>query len=362
VTATMRAVLDMDTLALEIEPGPDPVARPGGLVARVTMAGVCGSDVHRLAGHVKDLTGRICFGHEAVGLVERLGEGTTTDWDGRPLTVGDRVVWFAGFARCHECASCRVGTPCEGRRWPCPAAEPNAAGYQDVASISADVPVYRVDGAVTDAEIISFGCALPTAIGGQRRLGLIEAGQAVVVQGAGPVGIASAMVASLSAARDVIVIGAPAHRLGLARAFGATATIDLDATTVAERMDRVMELTDGRGADIVIEATGAPEAFPEGVALLARYGRYLVSGLYSGTRTVPFDPVPITVKSLRIIGNLGSWPETGLQALRFVQAHRERFPFERVVTHRFPLDETSDALEAMRTGEAVKAVIENANR
>ncbi|WP_167042085.1 zinc-binding dehydrogenase [Salinibacterium sp. ZJ454] len=358
-----QAVFDMDSLTLTVEDAPHPVAVPGGLIARVTLAGVCGSDVHRLVGHVKDAAGRVSFGHEAVGVIEELGDGLTSDWGGLPISVGDRVVWYAGSTPCGKCRGCRTtGEACDDRQWPSPSAEPNAAGYRDVASLSPLVPFFRVDGPVTDEEIVAFGCALPTAISGQRRLGQIEPGQTVVVQGAGPVGIAAAMVASLSPARNVIVIGAPAHRLELAREFGATSTINLDETTPEERLARVLELTDGRGADVVIEAAGVPEAFPEGVSLLARHGRYLLSGLYSGTREVLFNPVPITLKSARIIGNLGSKPESGLQALRFVQSNRERFPFARVVTHRYGLEGVADALGAMQDGSALKAVITPALR
>lgn len=356
-----QAVFDMDSLALTIESAPPAVAEPGGLVARVTLAGVCGSDVHRIVGHVKDAAGRISFGHEAVGIIEELGEGLTTDWGGVPISVGDRIIWYAGSTPCGKCRGCRTtGEACDDRQWPLPSSVPNAAGYRDTASLSHLVPFFRIDGPVTDEELAAFGCALPTAISGQRRIGLIEAGQTVVVQGAGPVGIAAAMVASISPARNIIVIGAPAHRLGLAREFGATVTIDIEVTTPEERLARVRELTDGRGADVVIEAAGVPEAFPEGISLLARHGRYLLSGLYSGTREVAFNPVPITLKSARIIGNLGSRPEVGLQALQFVQANRERFPFAKIVTHRYPLDDVGEALKTMQVGAAMKVVVEPA--
>lgn len=353
-----QAVFDMDALALTVAGAPPAVAELGGLIARVTLAGVCGSDVHRLAGHVKDATGEVSFGHEAVGVVEELGEGLATDWDGAPISVGDRIIWYAGTTPCGRCRGCRTtGGPCDDRQWPLPASVPNAAGYRQIASLSALVPFFRIDGPVTDEELIAFGCALPTALSGQRRLGLIEAGQTVVVQGAGPVGIAAAMVASLSPARNVIVIGAPARRLALAGRFGATATIDLTTTTPEERLARVLEMTDGRGADVVIEAAGVPDAFNEGVSLLARHGRYMLSGLYSGAREISFNPVPITLKAAKIIGNLGSRPDAGLQALRFVQANRERFPFEQIVTHRFGLEEVGGALDAMRDGTSMKAVV-----
>jgi threonine dehydrogenase-like Zn-dependent dehydrogenase len=353
-----QAVFDMDSLDLTVEQAPLPIAGAGGLVARVTLAGVCGSDVHRLAGHVQDSTGSVSFGHEAVGVIEELGEGLTTDWGGAPVSVGDRIIWYAGSTPCGECRGCRAtGEPCDNRQWPLPSDVPNAAGYRDVASLSRLVPFFRIDGPVEDEELIAFGCALPTALSGQRRIGLIEAGQTVVVQGAGPVGIAAAMVASISPARHVIVIGAPAQRLELARDFGATVTIDLATTTPEERSVQVLDLTDGRGADVVIEAAGVPEAFPEGLSLLARHGRYLLSGLYSGSREIPFNPVTITQKSARIVGNLGSKPEMGLQALRFVQANRERFPFRQIVTHRYGLDEVADALGAMQNGSAMKSVV-----
>ena len=354
-----QAVFDMDTLQLTVEEAPGPVAEPGGLIARVTLAGVCGSDVHRIVGHVKDAVGRVSFGHEAVGVIEELGEGLAADWGGVAISVGDRIIWYAGSTPCGNCRGCRTtGEACDNRQWPLPSTAPNAAGYREIASLSSRVPFFKIDGPVTDEELVAFGCALPTAISGQRKLGLIEAGQTVVVQGAGPVGIAAAMVASISPARNIIVIGAPAHRLELAREFGASVTIDLGMTTQEERLARVLELTDGRGADVVIEAAGVPEAYPEGVSLLARHGRYLLSGLYSGTREVPFNPVAITLKSARIIGNLGSRPEVGLQALRFVQANRARFPFARIVTHRYPLHAVGDALGAMADGSAVKAVVQ----
>lgn len=349
----------MDSLVLTVEEAPRPAAEPGGLVARVTLAGVCGSDVHRLLGHVKDASGRVSFGHEAVGVIEELGEGLTTDWDGAPIAVGDRILWYAGSTPCGECRGCRMtGLACDNRQWPPASAVPNAAGYRDVASISSKVPFFRVDGPVTDEELMAFGCALPTAINGQRRIGLIEAGQTVLVQGAGPVGIAAAMVASQSPARNIIVIGGPAHRLELAKQFGATVTIDIETTTPAERLAQVLELTDGRGAEVVVEAAGVPEAFSEGVDLLARHGRYVISGLYSGQREIPFNPVHLTAKAATVIGNLGSRPLVGLQALRFVQANRDRFPFADVVTHRFGLESVGDALSAMQEGLAVKAVVD----
>jgi len=354
----LHASFDMDSKKLTYLESEVPSPPEGGLVARVTVAGVCGSDAHRLVGDVQDSTGPVSFGHEAVGVVEELSETTLTDWAGAPLRVGDRVAWFAGATPCLRCYSCRVlREPCENRVWPVPSDVPNAAGYREFATLSAQVPVFRVADNVLDEEVVALGCSLPTAISGMERVGAIETGQTVVIQGSGPVGLAATLLAGLSAARQVILVGAPAARLEIGRQFGASTTIDITTTTPEERREAILGLTDGRGADIVIEAAGHVSAFEEGLELLARNGRYLLSGLYSGTRTVPVNPVLINNRNIRIYGNLGSRPNAGYQALQFVAKHREHFPIGQLVTHRFPLNQTREAIESMANGTANKSVV-----
>ena len=123
------------------------------------------------------------------------------------------------------------------------------------------------------------------------RLGGIFPTQTVVVQGCGPVGLAATMLSRISGAKTLVVIGAPEHRLAMARRLGATATINLETgPQEAERVKQVYELTEGRGGDVVIEAAGARSAFGEGIKLTAKNGRYLIVGLWSGHGTVPVDP------------------------------------------------------------------------
>jgi hypothetical protein len=103
----------------------------------------------------------------------------------------------------------------------------------------------------------------------------------------------------------VIVIGAPDNRLRAAEVLGASTTIPLESTTEAERKQAVWDLTDGRGAEIVIEAAGRMSAFDEGMNLLADSGRYLVLGIYSGHGTVALDPIRLNNRSLAVIGSMG---------------------------------------------------------
>jgi 5-exo-hydroxycamphor dehydrogenase len=184
-----------------------------------------------------------------------------------------------------------------------------------------------------------------------------------VVQGCGPVGLASTLLAGLSAARQVIVVGDPDHRLGAARRLGATETIALASTTEEERADIVRRATDGRGADVVLECAGRPAAFGEAMRLLAPDGALVVLGLFSGRGTVELDPYRLNNLSQRIIGTLGALDQRDyLTAVQLAVRFGESLAFSEFVTHRFPLERTAEAIDAMRTGAAIKAVVTPSER
>jgi len=118
----------------------------------------------------------------------------------------------------------------------------------------------------------------------------------------------------------------------------------------------VLRLTCGKGAEIVIEAAGVPEAFAEGLELLARGGRYLVSGLYSGERKVAINPVIINNRVLTIIGNLGAVKVHRSRSVELAAALERRFSISELVTHRFGLSEVTEAIESLGAG-ATKSVV-----
>lgn len=351
--------LDPGTMELDLLELPQTDPPVGGLIARITMAGVCGTDAHRLSGDVPPGSYAYAFGHEPVGVVHSLGEGRDTDARGAPLAVGDRILWYPASASCGECGRCLRGEhrACEVEAWPPPAAEPNPAGYQDLATLSRNVEVYRLPDGIPDEAFVALGCALPTALAGADRLGPIAREHTVVVQGSGPVGLASAALAALEGPRQLIVVGTPADRLDWAKRLGATTTIDLAATTPEERRTQIMELTEGAGADVVIEAAGVAEAFPEGLDLLARGGRYLITGLYSGDRLVPINPVIINNRALRIIGNLGATQGQRSRAVELAASLHERHGIGALVTFRESLPRTAEAIRRLGAGDVTKAVV-----
>jgi threonine dehydrogenase-like Zn-dependent dehydrogenase len=322
---------------------------PGAVLVRTVVAGVCGTDAHRLDGDLPDIGHPVTFGHEGIGEIVALGEGVATDYAGTPVRTGD-LVYFTPSSAASDAHPLMD--------WPPPAAFPSRAAYQDYATLPPANAFHRIPEGTDPDAVIAFGCAMPTALGGMARLGGVRPGQTVVIQGSGPVGLSATLLASLTLARQVIVIGDPANRLAAAEVLGATTTIPLSGTTVEGRRDRVMELTEGGGAQVVLECAGRMEAFSEGMDLLADEGRYVVLGIYSGHGTVALDAVQLNNRSLAVIGSLGgsSLTDYGI-TIQLAQRHGERLRFADLITHRFGLTHLEEAIGVARTGEAIKAIV-----
>jgi threonine dehydrogenase-like Zn-dependent dehydrogenase len=166
-------------------------------------------------------------------------------------------------------------------------------------------------------------------------------------------------VAKASGARRVITIGAPDARLEIASAFGANETLSIERTSPEERHERIRSLTDGRGADIVMEFTGHPQAFNEGLDLIRRGGRYVVVGQL-GTGTTTIKPSLIVSKQLRILGSLSGRAKAYWKSLDFIAAHKANIPFERMISNHYSLDQVNVAMERMKNYEEIKPVIQPA--
>jgi len=121
-------------------------------------------------------------------------------------------------------------------------------------------------------------CALRSVMNAMDILDGVHTTDVVVVQGSGPLGLLATSVAKISGARRVITIGAPDARLAIATAFGADETLSIERTSPEQRAERVRSFTDGRGADIVMEFTGHPQAINEGLDLIRRGGSYVIVG------------------------------------------------------------------------------------
>jgi threonine dehydrogenase-like Zn-dependent dehydrogenase len=185
----------------------------------------------------------------------------------------------------------------------------------------------------------------------------VQWGDVVVVQGSGPVGIAALAVARQAGASRIIVTGGPAHRLELAKEFGADVTIDVTAVDAEARKQQVLAETGGYGADVVIECVGHPDAVNEGLEYCRDGARFLVLGQYANAGNIPFNPHTITRKQLQVIGSWGFEPRHVDRALRLLDGTDWKRLFARQITHRFPLEQANEALETTRKWQSGKTVI-----
>jgi 5-exo-hydroxycamphor dehydrogenase len=331
---------------------------PGGALVRVVLGGVCGSDVHITSGEAGVMPFPIILGHEGVGRVEKLGAGVAKDYAGVPVAVGDLVYW-SPIAACNRCYSCTIldETPCENSRFFEHAEKPNWGSYADYAWLPSGLAFFKLPPGADPLAVAALGCALPTVLRGFDRCGPVRIGESVVVQGAGPVGLAAVLVAAQAGARDVIVIDGVPERLEVARSLGATATVSLK-DSAEERRRQIYDLTGPAGPTAVVEAAGALPAFPEGVDLTGIHGRYIILGLWGAIGTQPISPRDLTTKNLTVAGASFPKPKHYYGAMHLAAQLQDRVPLAALVSHRFSIPDAAKALDAVHKGAVIKAVID----
>ena len=215
------AVLEKPDGRFVVREAPVPEPEAGQILVRQELCGVCGTDMHVYHGHLPGISYPAVLGHEAVGILDRIGVGVAEDYTGRPIQEGDRVAVFGGLIdkRCRYCSVllepslCDAGLGCYGLGMP-DAPLDFQGGYAQYIHLSKpDSVVLKMD---VPAEAAVFFDPLAVGIHAVERFSNLPVGSTVVVQGAGAIGIASLVAARERGAHRVIVIGAPQSRLELA--------------------------------------------------------------------------------------------------------------------------------------------------
>lgn len=336
----------------EIRAFPVPDPKPGAIIVKICLCNVCGSDLHHWRGDVGSSFppgGRI-VGHEMVGEVFRLGEGVTTDSLSQPLKEGDRIVYtyFYPCGRCKYCTSGRFSL-CTKRAvhyqesadtWP-----HLNGGFADYYYLRPGHFAYKVPDELSDEMVASANCALSQVIYGLQRAGL-SFGDSLVVQGSGGLGLYAIAVAREMGAQQIIVIDAVPFRLELAREFGADEVVSLEEYPTPEaRVNQVKKLTGGWGSSVVLEVAGVPQVIPEGLQMVEPGGTYVDVGAISNIARIELLPSSLVRSNLRYIGVMQYEPIALAQALEFLQRTRNRYPFHKMVSHKFPLEKINEAFE-----------------
>lgn len=345
------SVLDkpMGSFRLETFPVPDP--EPGTVLLRQELAGCCATDAHTYLGQwPADFP--VIMGHENVGIVEAIGAGGASDFLGRALRVGDRVIARTSFCGvCYECRGARQPRRCRNLkvRYGFSSAQtaPFSGGYGEYLYLSSPLTTFmlKVNARPSIAALHEpLGVAAHAVRKAQPKLG-----STVVVQGSGAIGLFTLGLARLAGATRAIVVGGPAERLELAQAFGADVTINIDEVrTPEERIRAVLSETPGElGADVVYGCVGKVGAWSEGIHYLRDGdGRFLEVGLAGDDGPTSFNPAThLVAKNATFIGALGMAEEDSLAAVRVMES--QRLPLEQVVSHQLSLDRVADAMAAL---------------
>ncbi|HEY8884822.1 MAG TPA: zinc-binding dehydrogenase, partial [Chloroflexota bacterium] len=314
-----------------------PVADPGPeeILVKITIASVCGSDLHIWRGETPPFQRPPGVpGHEMTGVVAKLGRNRKTDTLGRPLKEGDRVA-FAYFIPCGACWACLTGTTGCPNRYRSRSAltvedPPHFHGaYGDYYYLLPRQWVYLVPDELSDELVAPVNCALSQVIYGLNRIG-IWLGDTVVIQGAGGLGINAIAVARDMGAGIIIAVDGIPERLELARAFGADATINLhELPNRADRVARVKELTGGVGADVCVEVVGVAQVVQEGLEFLRTGGRYLMMGNIVPGAVAEIVPHDAVRQPKTLLGVLAYDAWVIPRALDWLVRSHARYPYDR---------------------------------
>src|SRR3954467_5126333 len=334
---------------VRLEDVPEPECGPDEVKLRVRNTSTCGTDVKIFNNGHQNLSPPRTMGHEVAGEVVEVG-GNVDGW-----SPGDRAQGIAAVpdGDCYECS----------RGWMAVCENQTSIGYQYDGGFAEYmiVPrqVLKVDGLNRIPDNSGYaGASVPEpfacAINAQELISVGD-GDTVVVFGAGPIGCIHIRLARANGASRVFLIDVNADRLKMsADAVQPDEVINGSEVDVVER---VMELTDGRGADVVITATAANVAQEQAIAMAARNGRIsFFGGLPKTDPTITCDSNVVHYRQLHIHGANGSAPEHNKRALEYISTGQ--VPVKDLITEHLPLERALDAFSIVKNGEAIKVTVE----
>ena len=340
----MRAQVFYGPGDLRFEDIPVPEPEPGGVVVRVEAALTCGTDVKTLRrGHPVMIPHvPTVFGHELAGVVTAVGRGTSG------VKEGDRVV-AANSAPCGRCRLCAANRPnlCQDLLFVNGAygehiALPPRLVAQNV------VPISPRLASSTAAFAEPLACAL---LGVER--GRVEAGMTVAIWGHGPLACLLALAAGQRGAQ-VVIVGKAGWRLDQVRALGLGTCVD--ALSVPDIVAHLRGLTEGRGPDVTVDATGRPEVWEQAIDGVGRGGTVILFGGCAPGTSVRLDTRRTHYEELTLVGAFHHTPATIRRAVELLES--KAIEPSGLLTHRMGLGQVKEALALMERGETMKVLVD----
>lgn len=331
---------------------------------RVEIAGVCGTDLKILHGRYGGTLGSrsaaypLVPGHEICGVIEEVGEVAAERWGVKP---GDRVAVdsFVACGLCSECLGGRTrycmtmgdyGVSISATRSP-----HLWGGFAEYVYLAPGAQVYKLPDGMSPELGVLAPAVVSNAVAWVDVAGGAGVGSTVLICGPGPIGLACVVVARSLGASLVMISGLESDqaRLDLAKSLGAHQTL-----IAGEEVQRkVLDLTDGEGVDVVVDVSGSPASLAQAPALVRRQGTIVAAGL-TGNRPSELPIDDLVFQEITLKGVFSHDRAALIRALRFLAANPSLF--EGFVSHRYPLEQTTDAIEIVGKGDAtlLKSVVE----
>jgi alcohol dehydrogenase len=343
--------LEMRTFAL-------PSPRQAEVLVRVLCCTLCGSDLHSHGGR-RQVPVPTILGHEILGRIEALGpDAPHRDLLGTPLEPGNRITWTLA-ASCGQCFFCTHELPQKCERLFKYGHEPLGegrilgGGLADYCMLTPGTGIVRVPDDLDDHAACPANCATATVAAALRRAGTCR-GETVLVQGAGMLGLTACAMTRESGATSVICTDVREDRLARALSFGATHVVQAGSN---ELLQRIQEVTSGRGVDLALELSGAPEAMETGLTLLRIGGRSIWVGAVTPVRPISLEPERFVRRWLTVQGIHNYHPVDLVTAVRFLAEQQHRYPFAELVAGPWLLEDAEQAFRHAQEGAAVRVAV-----
>jgi threonine dehydrogenase-like Zn-dependent dehydrogenase len=381
MSKTVKAVVMVAPGKVEVQelPYPDHL-EPGAAIVKMEMSGICGTDKHAFKGEVtlyggteseQDMVFPTVHGHENSGIiVEMNGKGSEIEYSGKELKVGDRVTNCPNVI-CGECWYCRsvhgypfcakhqgIGMTYYSNQFPY-----IVGGWGEYMYLPPKAWVYKVPEHISVeyaclVELFVVAAMLDRAKEYAAYAGKgFHFGDTVAVQGSGPIGMMMIAKARMLGAGKIIALDQMDKKLEMSKEFGADLVINTKNYTDEQLVQIIRDETEGRGADVVCETVGQPYVLKVGLEMLRRGGTYLETGNFADTGTVALNVHRhIAAKNVLIWGQTNHPHDGYYVALDMMWRHRNEFPFEKLITHRFKYDQAKEALKKSFEEDSLKVV------
>jgi Threonine dehydrogenase and related Zn-dependent dehydrogenases len=336
----MRAIMIQAPGNVSVSTVPDPRPRAGEVLVKVGACGICGTDMHILAGHTPLAHYPLIPGHEFAGEVISVDGITTSSDEEGPIAVGDRVAVQPNLY-CGHCEFCRSGHENLCRYYAALGVTTSGGLAQYVAVPLETVYKLPPDLSYRQAALVE---PLACAVHGLHKLNP-QSGDTFLIAGAGTMSLMLLQLAVRGGASRIVVVDRKAHRLARAEQFGATRTYtSFEAALKDEPL----------GFDCVVEATGAPDVVEKSFAAVKRGGKFLIFGVAPEEATVALSPFRIYNDEITVLGSMAVLfsfqPALDLLSVGAIDTAA-------LLTSAFPLDDFQEALDAVRQGSGAKTQI-----